>query len=131
LKCIIAAMAAALLVGLGLMGTASADPLDTTKSVVTSLKCEGEELVFVVRTDNSTVTAHQVGKTNVFIATHFSVEFIDPGSGEVVFSFGGPVGEGDKEGLQKDLVTCTTTFEADGLIHHDTVIGFFTPRAGA
>jgi hypothetical protein len=131
LKCIIAAMAAALLVGLGLMGTASADPLDTKKPVVTSLKCEGEELVFVVRTDNSTVTAHQVGETNVFIATHFSVEFIDPGSGEVVFSFSGPVGEGDKEGLQKDLVTCTTTFEADGLIHHDTVIGFFTPRAGA
>ena len=87
--------------------------------------------MFVVRTDNSTVTAHQVGETNVFIATHFSVEFIDPGSGEVVFSFSGPVGEGDKEGLQKDLVTCTTTFEADGLIHHDTVIGFFTPRAGA
>jgi hypothetical protein len=124
-------MAAALLVGMGLMGTASADPLGSKKAVVTSLKCGGEKLVFVVRTDTSTVTAHQVGDTDVFIATHFSVEFIDPDSGEVVFSFSGPVGKGKKKGLQEDLVTCTTTFEADGLIHHDTVMGFFAPRAGA
>ena len=106
-------------------GTASADPLGSNKAIVTSMSCGEEEFVFVIRLRSSTVTAHEVGSTELFVGTYFAVEITDPDTGEVVFSYNGPVGEGNKEGLQEDLVSCTTTFEAGGLIHHDTVEGFF------
>ena len=131
LKCGVVIIAAAV-IGVMLVAMApdpaSADPIGSHKAIVTSMSCGGEEVVFVIRLESGTVTAHEVGTTGLFVVTHFSVEIVDSATGEVVLSFNGPVGEGNKEGLQEDLVTCTTTFEADGLVHHDTVEGFFVPR---
>ncbi len=118
------------------VGMASADPVNSKKAPIVTFDCGGEQ-VTVTFLLNPSVVFNVVDTTGSFVLTRAegTATFTDPETGEVVqedFVFRG---EGQKEGLQDSLTTCTTTITfQDPVVGPVTVdftfTGFFTPRKG-
>jgi hypothetical protein len=121
------------------VGIASADPLKSKNAQILTLDCGGEEVTVVTLFNNNAVVNNVVDTTANFVLTRFegTVTFTDPETGEVVEEeFAGTVGKGKKQGLQRSLTTCDTSFTFEdpevGTVRLDlTADGFFTPRGGS
>ena len=103
-------------------GLALADPISNPLAVHFALTCGGQEFT-VVSANEPTATVHIVGETYMLVATEatLTITFTDPQTGEIVTDshttiFG--AGNGEAEGLQGSLTTCTHT-----LIVDDPVVG--------
>ncbi len=131
---LLAAMALALGVA---AGVAFADPINSKKAPIATFDCGGEQ-VTVTFLLNPSVVFNVVDTTGNFVLTRGegTATFTDPVTEEVVqedFDF--RVGQGQREGLQDSLTTCTTTITFEdpvvGPVTVDfTFTGFFTPRKG-
>ena len=87
------------------VGIASADPVNSPNAEIISITCSnGQTYTVVVAGGNP---AHIVGSTRNIIPVEFTVTAIDPETGEELFSETFPVGQGNRVGLQDDLITCT------------------------
>jgi hypothetical protein len=121
------------------VGIASADPLKSKNAQILTLDCGGEEVTVVTLFNNNAVVNNVVDTTANFVLTRFegTATFTDPETGEVVEEeFAGTVGKGKKQGLQRSLTTCDTSFTFEdpevGTVRLDlTADGFFTPRGGS
>ena len=100
----LAAIAAAMLVLSP--GIAGADPVNSKNAEVLEISCSnGQTYEIVVAAGNP---AHIVDSTSNITPTEFTFEIIDPESGQVIDSETVPLGQGNKQGLQDDLITCET-----------------------
>ena len=104
------------------VGMALADPINNPLAVHFALTCGGQEFT-VVSANEATATVHIVGETDMLVATEATlvITFTDPQTGETVTDsltaiFG--AGNGEAEGLQGNLTTCTHT-----LIVEDSDVG--------
>ena len=95
------------------VGMALADPINNPLAVHFALTCGGQEFT-VVSANEPTATVHIVGETDTLVATEATLvtTFTDPQTGETVTDsltaiFG--AGNGEVEGLQGSLTTCTHT----------------------
>ncbi len=121
------------------VGIASADPLKSKNAQILTFDCGGEEVKVATLVNNNAVAFNVVDSTSNFVATRFegTTTFTDPETGEVVEEeFAGTVGKGKKQGLQRSLTTCDTSFTFEdpevGTVRLDlTADGFFTPRGGS
>jgi hypothetical protein len=121
------------------VGIASADPLKSKNAQILTLDCGGEEVTVVTLFNNNAVVNNVVDTTANFVLTRFegTATYTDPETGEVVEEeFAGTVGKGKKQGLQRSLTTCDTSFTFEdpevGTVRLDlTADGFFTPRGGS
>jgi hypothetical protein len=91
------------------MGIASADPVNGKNADVFTISCTNGQTYQVVTT--SGIPAHLVGSTGNIIPVEFTFKATDPDTGEVLFSETESIGQGDRVGLQGDLITCTTAPE--------------------
>ncbi len=118
-------------------GTASADPVNSKKVLISTFDCGGEQVTVTFLLNPSAIFS-VVGTTSNFVLTRAdgTDTFNDPETGEVVVEpFVFLVGQGQREGLQGSLTTCDTTLTFQdpvvGKVTVDlTVTGFFTPRRG-
>lgn len=128
----VVAAAAALMTAM-MAGAAAADPVNSKNSEVFSVACHnGETYEVVVAGGNP---GHIIDSTSNLIPTSFTFTAIDPATGDEIFSETEPVGKGKKQGLQDDLVTCSTepqTFTdpetGEDITFILTVDAFLTPR---
>ena len=127
----LAAIAAALLVLSP--GIAGADPVNSNNAEVLEISCSNGQTYEIVVAAG--IPAHIVDSTGNIIPTEFTFEIIDPKTGQVIDSETGSVGEGNKIGLQDDLITCETEplTEVDPETGEEvtfviTVEAFLTPR---
>lgn len=95
------------------VGTTLADPLNDPLAVHFALTCGGQEFT-VVSANEPTATVHIVGETDMLVATEATLvtTFTDPQTGATITDshttiFG--AGNGEAEGLQGSLTTCTHT----------------------
>lgn len=95
------------------IGPALADPINNPLAFHFTLTCGGQEFT-VVSANEPTATVRIVGETNMLVATEATVvtTFTDPQTGETITDshttiFG--AGNGEAEGLQGSLTTCTHT----------------------
>ena len=86
-------------------GIAAADPINSKNAFVFPVTCSNGQTYTVVTTGG--IPAHIVGSTRNFIPVEFTLTAIDPETGEELFSETFPVGQGNRVGLQDDLITCT------------------------
>ncbi len=120
------------------VGTASADPVNSKKVEIVTFECDGEQVTVTFLLNPSAIFS-VVGTTSNFVLTRAdgTDTFTDPETGEVVEEeFAGTVGKGKKQGLQRSLTTCDTSFTFEdpevGTVRLDlTAEGFFTPRGGS
>ena len=132
---LLAAMVA--ITALLVVGTASADPINSKNAKTFTLEdCGGRDVTVVFVLQNAAVVNNVVGTTENFVGTAFTgtVTYTDPATGQSVTEsiFFHP-GSGQKEGLQDSLTTCDGSFTFEhpdlGEVSVDlTVTGFFTPR---
>ena len=118
------------------VGIASADPVNSPNAQTYTLNCGGEEVTFVTIGFNRAPLANVVEGTSNFRFTEITTTFTNLDTGEV-FTDTFATGQGNRTGLQDDLVTCAApevTFvdpETGETIHGVLSIeGFFTPLGG-
>ena len=99
----VATMAIAVVLAVGI---ASADPINGKNAEVFTISCTNGQTYRIVTTSGN--PAHIVGSTGNIIPVEFTFTAIDPETGEELFSETGSIGQGDKVGLQEDLISCTT-----------------------
>ncbi len=112
---------------------AAADPINSKKAEVFQITCDNGQAYEVVVAGG--LPGHIVGSTGNLIPVEFTFTAIDPDTGEILFSETAAVGKGEKKGLQRDLITCTTapqTFvdpeTGEPITFIITVEAFLTPR---
>ena len=118
-------------------GTASADPVNSKKVLISTFDCGGEQVTVTVLLNPSSIIG-VVGTTSNFVLTGAdgTATFTDPDTGLVVEEeFVETIGKGEKGGLERSLTTCDTTITLEdpevGTVTVDfTFTGFFTPRKG-
>ena len=86
-------------------GIAAADPINSKNAEVFPITCSNGQTYTIVTTGG--IPGHIVGSTRNFIPVEFTLTAIDPETGEELFSETFPVGQGNRVGLQDDLITCT------------------------
>jgi hypothetical protein len=119
------------------VGMASADPVNSKKVRIATFDCGGEQVTVTFLLNPSAIFS-VIDTTGNFVLTRVegTETITDPETGEVISEeeFGGPIGQGQKKGLQGSLTTCDTTLtfeDPEGTLTLDlTVTGFFTPRRG-
>jgi hypothetical protein len=87
------------------VGIASADPVNNPNAEIITITCDGQPYEVLIATG---LPAYIVGSTGNIIPAEVTFTQIDPESGEELFSETVPIGQGDRVGLQDDLITCTT-----------------------
>ena len=119
-------------------GTASADPVNSKKVLISTFDCGGEQVTVTFLMNPSAIFS-VVDTTGNFVLTRVegTETITDPETGEVLdeHEFDIPTGKGKREGLQGSLTTCNDSgsFEVPdlGTVTVDlTLTGFFTPREG-
>ena len=85
------------------VGIASADPVNSPNAEIISITCDNGQSYQVVVVAAG-LPGHIVGSTGNIIPVSFTA--IDPETGEELFSES--IGQGNRVGLQDDLITCTT-----------------------
>jgi hypothetical protein len=120
------------------VGTASADPVNSKKVLISTFDCGGEQVTVTLLLNPSAIFS-VVDTTGNFVLTRVegTETITDPETGEVLdeFEFEFPIGQGQRTGLQGSLTTCDTTLVFEdpevGTVTADlTFTGFFTPRKG-
>lgn len=132
-------MLAAVLLAVGGLGTAAADPLKNYRLLVPDVSCEGsgEKFTFVINGEG--VAGHIIGsKSNIMPvkdkATYTYLDQVDEnGNSLPPVTVYDQLGKGKKNGLQRDLKTCKGSVEYEdpelGTVKADFEIeAFFTPR---
>ena len=115
---------------------AAADPLNSPQADTVTLTCSnGRAYQIEVVRAGGLPQLHIVGSTGNFILAEITFTAIDPDTGEILFSGTESVGQGNKTGLQGELITCTVDPEmsvdpATGETFTFVVSaeGFLTPR---
>ena len=130
---LVLALVAMIMATLG-SGLAAADPLNSPQADTVTLACTNGQTYQVVR-QGGLPQLHIVGSTGNFILTEVTFAAIDPDSGEILFSGTESVGQGNKTGLQGELITCTAPPETlvdpatgEPFTFVVTAEGFLTPR---
>ena len=100
----LAAIAAAMLVLSP--GIAGADPVNSNNAEIFEISCSNGQTYEVVRVAG--YPAQIVDSTGNIIPKELTVAMIDPETGQVIDSETFSVGQGNKQGLQDDLITCET-----------------------
>ena len=115
-------------------GLATADPLNSPQADTVTLTCTNGQTYQVVR-QGGLPQLHIVGSTGNFILTEITFTAIDPDTGEILFSGTESIGQGNKAGLQGELITCTAPPETlvdpatgEPFTFVVTAEGFLTPR---
>ena len=121
-------------------GVAGADPINSKNAQFFEFDCGGELVTVVTLFNNNAVVGNDVEATRNFVATRIAgtVTVTDAETGEIVEEdeFVDPIGKGGKKGIERSLITCTTTDsfedpEEGTVVTVDlTLTGFFTPRRG-
>ncbi len=86
-------------------GIAAADPINSKNAEVFQITCENGQTFEVVVVAG--LPAHIVGSSRNIIPVEFTFTATNPDTGEVLFSDTAPIGQGNRVGLQDDLITCT------------------------
>jgi hypothetical protein len=125
-------VAAMFITGFGI-GAALADPVKSKNAEVFDISCTNGQTYQIVVAGG--IPGHIVDSTGNIIPTEFTFEIIDPETGRVLESETFPIGQGNKKGLQGDLITCETEplTEVDPETGEEitfvlTVEAFLTPR---
>jgi hypothetical protein len=119
-----AVMASVLLVG----GVAAAEPMKNQIRV--PVTCDnGEDYTVVI--NGMGKAGHVVGSTSNIVIKSYTATYSDPATGELIG--GDEYGQGNKKGLEDDLINCTGQITTDlvGLGSVTAVFefeGFITPR---
>lgn len=115
-------------------GLATADPLNSPQADTVTLTCTNGQTYQVVR-QGGLPQLHIVGSTGNFILTEITFTAIDPDTGEILFSGTESIGQGNKAGLQGELITCTAPPETlvdpatgEPFTFVVTAEGFLAPR---
>ncbi len=115
-------------------GFAAADPLNSPQADTVTLTCSNGQTYQLVR-QGGLPQLHIVGDTGNFILTEITFTAIDPVTGEVLSSGTESIGQGNKKGLQGELITCTAPPEelvdpatGETFTFVVTAEGFLTPR---
>ena len=88
------------------VGIASADPVNNPNAEIITITCDnGQSYEVLIATG---LPAYIVDSTGNIIPAEVIFTQIDPETGEELFSDTVPIGQGDRVGLQDDLITCTT-----------------------
>lgn len=88
-------------------GIAAADPVNSKQAHIIPVTCSNGQAYQVIVVAAG-LPAHIVGSNSNVIPTEFTFTYIDPDTGEVLFSeTKRTVGQGLKVGPQDDLITCT------------------------
>ena len=85
-------------------GIAAADPLNSPKADIISVTCSNGQTYEVLSAGGQ--PGHILGSNSNIIPVAFTATVTDPETGEILFSGRRTVGQGDKQGLQDDLITC-------------------------
>ncbi len=123
----------------GGIGTAAADPLKNYRLLVPDVSCEGSSEKFSFVINGEGVAGHIIGsKGNIMpvkdTATYTYLDQIDENGDPLPpVTVYDQLGQGKKNGLQRDLKTCEGTVEYEdpelGTVKVDFVFqAFFTPR---
>ena len=130
---LVLALVAMIMATLG-SGLATADPLNSPQADTVTLTCTNGQTYQVVR-QGGLPQLHIVGSTGNFILTEITFTAIDPDTGEILFSGTESRGQGNKAGLQGELITCTAPPETlvdpatgEPFTFVVTAEGFLTPR---
>jgi FlaG/FlaF family flagellin (archaellin) len=130
---LVLALVAMIMATLG-SGLAAADPLNSPQADTVTLTCTNGQTYQVVR-QGGLPQLHIVGSTGNFILTEITFTAIDPDTGEILFSGTESIGQGNKAGLQGELITCTAAPETledpatgKSFTFVVTAEGFLTPR---
>ena len=133
---LVLALVAMIMATLG-SGLAAADPLNSPQADTVTLTCgsNGETFEIEVVRQGGLPHLHIVGSTGNFILTEITFTAIDPDTGEILFSGTESIGQGNKAGLQGELITCTAPPETlvdpatgEPFTFVVTAEGFLTPR---
>jgi len=95
-------LAVALVMAVFGSGIAAADPINSKNAEVIPITCSNGQTYTIVVAGG--IPGHIVGSTRNIIPVTFTV--IDPETGEELVSES--IGQGNRVGLQDDLITCTT-----------------------
>ncbi len=114
-------------------GTASADPVNSKNAEIIPITCDNGQSYQVVVAAG--LPGHIVGSTGNIVPVEFTFTAIDPETGEELFSETESIGQGNRVGLQDDLITCTTAPETfvdpetgEEMTFVISVEAFLTPR---
>jgi len=114
-------------------GIAAADPINSKNAEVFPITCSNGQTYTVVVAGG--IPAHIVGSTRNIIPVEFTFTAIDPETGEELFSETESIGQGNRVGLQDDLITCTAAPETfvdpetgEEITFVVSVEAFLTPR---
>jgi hypothetical protein len=114
-------------------GTASADPVNSKNARIIPITCDNGQSYQIVVVAG--LPGHIVGSTGNIVPVEFTFTAIDPETGEELFSETESIGQGNRVGLQDDLITCTTapvTFvdpeTGEEMTFVISVEAFLTPR---
>jgi hypothetical protein len=125
-------VAAMVMTGFGI-GAALADPVNSKNAAVFEISCSNGQTYEIVVAGG--IPGHIVDSTSNIIPTEVTFEIIDPETGQVIDSETFPIGQGNKKGLQGDLITCETEPLTDvdpetgeEVTFVITVEAFLTPR---
>ena len=130
---LVLALVAMIMATLG-SGLATADPLNSPQADTVTVTCSNGQTYQLAR-QGGLPQLHIVGSTGNFILTEITFTAIDPDTGDTLFSGTESVGQGNKQGLQGELITCTAPPEqlvdpetGETLTFVVTAEGFLTPR---
>ena len=117
------------------VGIASADPVKSKHAQFFTLDCGGQEVTVVTLENNNAPLLQVVEGTSNFHITELTFTILDPDTDEILFVDTLSTGQGNRTGLQDDLVTCTAPEETfvdpetgETLAFIASAEGFFTPR---
>jgi hypothetical protein len=85
---------------------ASADPLNSPNAQTFTLNCAGEEVTLVTNVHNRASVVNVVDSTSNLVLTEITATYTDEG-GEILGIDTLFVGQGNRTGLQDELITCT------------------------
>ncbi len=86
-------------------GIAAADPINSKNAEVFQVTCDNGQTYRIVAAGG--IPGHIVGSSRNIIPVEFTFTAIDPETGEELFSETESIGQGNRVGLQDDLITCT------------------------
>ena len=115
-------------------GLAAADPLNSPQADTVTLTCSNGQTYELIR-QGGLPQLHIVGDTGNFILAEITFTAIDPDTGEILSSGTESIGQGNKKGLEGELITCTAAPEelvdpatGETFTFVVTAEGFVTPR---
>ncbi len=88
------------------VGIASADPVNSPNAEIISITCDNGQSYQVVVAAG--LPGHIVGSTGNIVPVEVTFTAIDPETGEELFSETESIGQGNRVGLQDELITCET-----------------------